>query len=513
MPRAVRKQDISQTEALGLLAEKLKLQAREPNILAYKPHFKQETFHRSDKPRRLYIGGNRSGKTVGGICEDIWYLKGEHPFKSVPPAPVRGRIVCVDYNQGINQIIIPKLKQWLPSSLLIGGSWDRSYDSQSKVLTLSNGSTCELMTYEQKLDSFAGTSRHFVHFDEEPPKHIYDECAMRLLDTDGDAWLTMTPVNGMTWIYDSIFEPIAINGEKDPDTDIIIVDVHENPYLNPAAIERTLKSLDPDERKAREKGQFVSIGGLVYKNFDKNSHVISFDASLMNHVRACEIYTSMDHGYNAPTAWLWHAVAADGTIITFSEHYQAEMTVREHAEAVKSRETQLQIPEPVMRIADPATNQRQGVTGVSIQVEYANQEIYLSDGNNDVPAGVARVQQYLKENPATKRPYWLITDNCVNLIRELQKLRWATFATAKGRFDNNPQEKIHKKDDHAADAARYFFITALPEIEIEEEPKKKTGESSMQRYDEALAQMGKPVSASSTVWNWNPGSVMSIEGE
>jgi phage terminase large subunit-like protein len=513
MSRVARKQDISQSEALGLLAEKLKLQAREPNILAYKPHFKQEMFHRSEKKVRLYIGGNRSGKTVGGTCEDIWYLKGEHPYKPVPPPPVRGRIVCVDFNQGIQQIIVPKLKQWLPPSLLIGGSWDRSYDSQSKVLTLSNGSTCELMTYEQKLDSFAGTSRHFMHFDEEPPLAIFNECSMRLMDTNGDAWLTMTPVNGMTWVYDNLFEPVAIQGVDDPDTDVIIVDVHENPYLSPDAIERTLKALDPDERRAREKGQFVSLGGLVYKNFHKETHVVPFNDELMKHIKLCEIYTSMDHGYNAPTAWLWHAVADDGTVVTFSEHYQAEMTVKEHAEVVKSREAQLDIPEPIMRIADPATKQRQGVTGLSIQAEYAKYEVYLSDGNNDVPAGVARVQQYLKINPKTNKPYWMIADSCPNLIRELQKLRWATFATAKGRFDNNPQEKIHKKDDHAADAARYLFITALPDIDQEEEETLKTVDFSvLQRYDEALAHIGKS-NAQPTVWNWNPGSVMSLEGE
>jgi phage terminase large subunit-like protein len=504
--------ELSKAEVFGLLAEKIKTQATTPNILGYKPHFKQELFHRDTNHTRLYIGGNRSGKTYGGAAEAYYRAKGEHPYQRVPEAPTRGRIVCVDYAQGINQIIIPKLKEIFPPSILKGGSWDRSYHTDSKILSLANGSSIELMSYEQKLDSFAGTSRHWLWCDEEPPKAIYNECNMRLLDTNGFAWITMTPVNGMTWVYDEFFEPVAIN-EEDIGVGVTIVDVHENPYLEKEAVDRILRGItDPEERKAREKGTFVQMGGVVYKQFDKDVHVVPWDDKLLEHVRACEIYTSMDHGYNAPTAWLWHAVAKDGTVLTFAEHYQAEMIVSDHAKKVLALEKSLQLPEPLIRIADPATQQRQGVTGNSISTEYATEGVYLSPGNNDVLSGVARVQKYLRINPATGKPYRLITDNCPNLIKEMGKLKWATYASSKMRFDHNPQEKIHKKDDHACDSDRYFFNTVMPDIDIEEEVKKPVDRQPFERYDELLAKMGPKDEFKPTIWDTSPGSLTSWEG-
>ena len=46
------------------------------------------------------------------------------------------------------------------------------------------------MSSDQDLQKFAGTSRHFVHFDEEPPEPVYEECRARLVDTNGDIGLS-----------------------------------------------------------------------------------------------------------------------------------------------------------------------------------------------------------------------------------------------------------------------------------------------------------------------------------
>ncbi len=49
--------------ALGL-AEKVQNQSTRPNIHGYIPHDKQVQFHSAEGRHRLYIGGNRSGKTT-----------------------------------------------------------------------------------------------------------------------------------------------------------------------------------------------------------------------------------------------------------------------------------------------------------------------------------------------------------------------------------------------------------------------------------------------------------------
>ena len=57
----------------------------------------------------------------------------------------------------------------------------------------------------------------------------------------------------------------------------------------------------------------------------------------------------------------------------------------------------------------------------------------------------------------------MISPTCVNLIREMKKLRWAEYESAKKNDSTNRQETIHKKDDHAFDSAKYFS-TLMPDL-------------------------------------------------
>lgn len=437
------------------LAEGLKRAATTPNVYGYVPHIKQRPFHASDAQGRLYIGGNRSGKTTGGICEDIFWLTGKHPYRITPPPPVRGRIVGVDFLDGVEKVLRPELARWMPLSELKGGSWQTAYSKELRTLTLENGSFVEFMSYDQDLDKFAGTSRHFVHFDEEPPEDIFTENKARLIDTGGSWWMTMTPVEGMTWIYDDIY----ILGKTNPTAGIkvIEVDMRDNPHLNSGEVDKFLSGLSADEREARGRGKFVQVGGLVFKGFNPEKHVID----PMIPPKQWEWYASMDHGYNNPTCWLWHAVSPDGVVVTFAEHYESEQTVDYHASIVHMRNAGFgRIPD--MFIGDPATAQRQGVTGTSIQQEYSSLGIPITPGNNDVLSGINRINQYLSLNSEGK-PRWLITRNCQNLIKETQGLRWKTYQNKRTIRNNNKYDVIHKKNDHAPDAARYFF-TFLPDL-------------------------------------------------
>lgn len=469
------------------LSEQIKQQATRPNIHAYMPHHKQELFHSSTKKRRLYIGGNRSGKTTGGVVEDIWWARGQHPYRRLPEGPIRGRVVGVDFLNGIQKIILPEFSRWCPPSLLKNGSWEDSYNKELRTLNFANDSFIEFMSYDQDTDKFAGTSRHFVHYDEEPPLHVFNECNARLVDTKGSWWLTMTPVEGMSWIYDTIYVP----GTEDPNSgiDVIEVDMQENPHLDPEAIEDFLSSLSKEEREAREKGKFVQLGGRVYKDFSEEFHTIE----PIIPPKDWQWFVSMDHGFNNPTAFLWHAVSPTNEVITFAEHYASEMTVAEHAAVVHSRNANFnRIPD--VYVGDPAIAQRSGITGTSIQTEYMENDIPIMPGNNDVAVGVARVSQYLKPIPGSspQRPRWRITKNCTNLIWEMKRLRWATYSSRKLQMENNKKDAIHKKDDHACDSARYFF-TFMPDLTPSEvlgpdliSPPSNTN---VETYDQALVKM------------------------
>ena len=439
-------------DAIRMLSEGLRRAAFSPNILSYTPHEKQRQFHSSPAKGRQYIGGNRSGKTTGGVVEDIWYAMGAHPYIKTPLPPCRIRIISVDFVNGIQKIILPQLAQWTPLSALKGGSWTKAYSKENRILSFENESFIELMSYDQDLDKFAGTSRHLIHFDEECPQDIFTENKARLIDTGGSWIMTMTPVEGLTWTYDEIYVPGTKGG--DPNIDVIEADMTDNPHLNDAEIDQFLSGLNRDERKARKEGKYVQIGGLVYKTFSKEKHVVESFVPPLD----WEWYVSLDHGYNNPTAVLWHAVSPDGNVITFSEHYEAERTVEYHANTIHLRNAAFG-REPDMYICDPSLSQRNGVTGTSIADEYAKLEIPFLPSNNDVVAGVARVNHFLSGN----EPRWHVTENCKSLIWEMERLRWKTWANKRSALQNNKHDVIHKKDDHAADSLRYFFM-ATPEL-------------------------------------------------
>lgn len=484
-----KRQDLA--EALLTFSEGLSARARNPGMDGYKPHLKQLYFHKSESYIRLYIGGNRGGKTHGGVMEDLWWATGTHPFIETPPPPVRIRVVVVDFIQGLQEIMMPKYKELVRKKDLKGGSWDRAWNKQERKLTFANGSEIQFMSYEQELEKFAGTSQHLIHFDEEPPQHIYNECAARVVDTNGRMFITMTPVEGITWVHDDLWEKTSDALDKEvlverthdiggvfvsehEEITVVEVGMNENPYIGEKARERFLRTLTDEERSARSKGTFVSSGGKVFKDFERNTHVIPAIANPGEAFKFCHIYTSTDHGWNNPTAWLWHAVFPNGQVVTFHEHYKREMTIKEHAEVVKSFEKAFNLQIEV-RTGDPAMGQHSAITGTSILQEYANHGLYIYTDSvpKDPAIGIAKMMQYFRpigeetddEEVIVKKgsPTWVITENCVNFIRELSNLQWQKFESRKLQFKHNKQEQVQKKDDHAFDSAKYF-ATFLPDL-------------------------------------------------
>lgn len=484
-------------QALLAVGEGLLSASRAPNIKKYKPHQKQYEFHSSEKKRKLFIGGNRSGKSVAGVIEALWRATCTHPYRPDLNAigPNRGRVVSVDFLNGVNEILIPIYKQWALPSTLRGGSWEKAYHAGEHKLYFTNGSTIEFMSSDQKLDKFAGTSRHWIHFDEEPPKAIWQECLARLVDTNGDYWITMTPVEGMTYIYDEIYEPNVNN----PEGKVFVLEVNtmQNPYLTEEGIQGLVDSIDNDEAQTRIGGAFIQQGGRIYKNFDPvvgSRHVLSESirdpATFFPRDRWMWIL-ALDHGLNNPTCALWIAVNDDGYCVVFDEWYKAEYTIDQHADIIK-RKIREHKRFPDLLVGDPAMKQRNGVTKTNIIEEYQKYGLSFMEGNNDVKAGLVRVKKYFNPStypgvPGSSRhplyggsyklyfatdevtyrnpdnsggiPRLLIDPRCSKLIWELKRYRWKTYADKKKQFENNPYDEPHKKDDHACDALRYAIMT------------------------------------------------------
>jgi len=454
---------------LGLVQEVEEVmltQARQPNVYAYKPHDKQLEFHKLQQHERLFVAGNRSGKSVASVVEGIWYLTKTHPYRTTPTGQVRGRVVCVDFLNGVDKIILPLYKQWIPKEYLIDGSWEKSYSAQQHTLTLKDGSFVEFMSQDQDLDKFAGTSRHFVHFDEECPKVIFDECKMRLLDTDGDWWISETPVAGMEWIYDDLYQPYMedVEAGREPRIGLIQMRTDENPYLNKEALQRVFGTMDQESKAVRFGGEYLAISGAMYRDFkeithaNKNFQDYGFDPGKVR------VYLTGDHGINNPTAWLWIAADIKGGLTVIKEYYKSNATVADHAKAIHEINAMLGC-EPYMVTGDPAMKQRSGITGESIISEYAKHNIFINvDGiPRQKEVGINKIMQYLKVNPKTGEPFLMILRECENTIRELKAAKQNRYVNKKIAAMKNQPEGQREKDDHTTDALRYL-MTFMPDL-------------------------------------------------
>jgi hypothetical protein len=156
---------------------------------------------------------------------------------------------------------------------------------------------------------------------------------------------------------------------------------------------------------------------------------------------------------------LWFTVDSEGRIIVFHEYYQAERTVEQHAKAILEWETTALTSEVLYRVGDPAIAKRSDLSGESIQGFYSELGVYIGSGNNEVRYGLNRVRKYFDNDGL------FITQNCIQLIRELRGYRWATYATRKGNDTKEPQDAPNKVNDHAVDALRYG-ICSRPENEF-----------------------------------------------
>lgn len=174
-------------------------------------------------------GGQHSGKTWAGAAELIWRMLGNHPFKAVPPAPIRAWTVA---GTG-DQLGIVQRKVWdlLPKNMLAPGcefdAQQGKFSGRVPRLRLINGSECVFKSGGSDLLNLASDTLDYVWNDEPPDSEdAFNEFLARLLKSRGDLRITMTPVGRpVGWLRKRVEEGAKIP-EDSPAIRNRIVDLH-----------------------------------------------------------------------------------------------------------------------------------------------------------------------------------------------------------------------------------------------------------------------------------------------
>lgn len=456
------------------LENKIKNKMLNDNLEKYnkgkKIHLKQIEFHKCIKKNRWVFGGNRSGKTECGAVETIWIARGNHPYREN-----RKNTECwvvslstqVQRDVAQNKILYYLNKEWISEIVMLNGKKSSAEFGVIDFILIKNVfgglSKIGFKSCDQGREKFQGTSLDYIWFDEEPPYDIYLECKMRVLDKCGEIFGTMTPLKGLSWVYNIIY----LNDNNDDEVWHIHINWEDNPFLDKTEIKRLSNALNIDELNSRKYGLFSNASGIVYNEFDEKTHIIEpFKVP-------CEWFDkiSIDPGLHNPLSCHFYAVDFDGNVYVIAEHYEAEKDIIYHANKIRQIAENLNwrfLPNGNLEaLIDSAANQRtlSSVKSVS-EIFFENGISANSKVNKDIYSGIQRVKSYLKNTNGDAKLF--IFKNCVNMIREIKGYFWANGDTPR------------KSDDHSMDELRYY-IMSRPDM-----PFKKLEKSIIQKDKEKL---------------------------
>ncbi len=421
-------------------------------------HKKQIAFHRCKKRNRWVFGGNRSGKTECGAVECVYMARGVHPYRK-NRRDVFGWVVSL--SQQVQRDVAQKkilhylAPEWIEDVTMLSGKKGSPSGiiDQIRVRNVFGGiSVIGFKSCDQGREKFQGASLDFVWFDEEPPRDVYEECRMRVLDRAGDIFGTMTPLKGLTFVYEEIY----MNRRSDPEVWYEFMEWADNPYLDRRAAEQMARSMDEKSLASRRFGKFAVGEGLVYPEFDERVHVIppfSVPADWQDTI-------SIDPGLHNPLSAHWYCADYDGNVYVVAEHYAAGKDIDYHAQRIREISAAIGWHTDgkgrLRALIDSAAGQRTLASSKSVSELFCERDILVDTNvDKDLFAGIAQVKSYLRG--AEGRPRLYIFEGCTNLVREIKGYFWGSGDLPK------------KRDDHALDELRYYLMTrpraAAPERE------------------------------------------------
>ena len=457
LPPEQRKLAEEKIQKLAALIRRNPLMGFQPNSQA------QADFLRARTHTIAAIAGNQFGKTTSLVVRSLIMVLPEEflpewmrPLKWWDNGPIHGRLVCPS-TALLEQNFVPTFREWCPPAALAKGSIDKAWNGQKHILTFADGSFIDFLSYEMDLDKFGSVRRHFVGYDEPPPSHIRDEGLARIMRYAGFEMFAFTPLKNNTgWLRREIYKK-----REDPDITVVRGSVRDNQMLDDAAREKFLSGLPSDLwRRAREFGDFVEVGGMIYPDFERCIIPGAPDPAWVREQR--DIVIAIDPGRrNAGIAFL--AFDGDNSATMFDEGKLQDKGPKDYAEFIRARMRYWGIDERhVHYVCDPSYRQRGIVTSETVMAALIQEGIYANPGQNDVPAGIDQMRTRMQHGR------FHVYESCRHIRDEADD--YAAEEPDEGKDDS---ELIPiKGNDHVLDATRYGVMERFWDPAMEDDAPK-----------------------------------------
>lgn len=441
----------------------LAVQLEQNPLLGFEPHAAQVDFIAARTPVVAAFAGNRFGKsTVGGVCA----LREALPADVLPEVlrsskrfegPTAGWIMLPTEDK-IEDSFRPVFEKWTPPSEFLGGSWGKAYKGDSHVLRFKNGSTVGFKTYKQDPSTLGGAALHYVLYDEPPPKKHREEGMMRLADHGGFELFAMTPLQSNTgYVRREIWKR-----RESPDITVVKGSIYDNKTLDRKTVDRVLGNLTDVWRQAREFGDFVNVGGMMYPDWERCVEDRPFDLEFIRGLR--DVVVGIDPGIrNAGFAWV--AFDEDLTAYVFHEGLLQNKEVPDYAAFIQAENRRLGLREAdIEYVCDPQQRERGKVNATTVKTALNQHGIYAADGQNNHEAGFDQMRSRMRAGR------FVVSPTCVGLRDE------ADDYAAREPEENEDDSHLDPVSNrfHRMDALRYAVMHRFWDPSFDDEPAGRT---------------------------------------
>ena len=241
-------------------------------------HDKQQEILDTSAKHWWLFWGNQCGKTtLGAISLALWAL-GRHPQQLwEPPVTLWASALTWDLWE---EILLPELLTWIPQNRIIDAPEPQRRSTKRSILVRAdNGKVSRIVgkAAAQGRKLYQSARVHACWMDEEHPLSVWQEIQPRLARYGGVTIATMTPLMGLTWVYELHYEPWKRGQLKN--TFCSHAGLLDNPVATKESVARLTREYqgDPSQLAARLYGHFTRPSGLAIQ-FDRSKHMEYWDA-------------------------------------------------------------------------------------------------------------------------------------------------------------------------------------------------------------------------------------------
>lgn len=396
-------------------------------INLWNPHKNQLKILDSQARYKVLVCGRQFGKTILSVNTLVKQalLHKDTKYWYVAPTYKQAKQIAWD-------ILLAAVKK-LPKELVI------KVNESELFVILGNNSRIDIKGADNP-DSLRGVALHGVVLDEYAfmRENVFTEIILPMFNTTNGWCIFVSTPKGFNHFYD-----LYIGAKSKDDWDTFHFTSYDNPYAQVAVLEEAKSNMSADRFAQEYMADFRKAEGLVYKEFDRDRHVITAEKYL--NLQWVEVIAGIDFGYTNPSAIVVVGKDFDSRYFVIDEWYKTKKTTPEIAEVARNLEKEYRIN---AFYPDPAA---------AAHIEEINRlGLNLRETNKDVIKGIDSVRSLLKNN----RLY--IDARCKNLITEFESYSYPDTSDLHSVRNKNEPELPVKENDHALDALRYALFTNQP---------------------------------------------------